>query len=132
MIHSFRLEYGTDLRLGIEEYCLKHNIKSMALITCVGCVYTCNIRLADGKSIYNDLNNYEIVSLCGTSSVDGSHLHISLANIKANVIGGHLCYGTFVNTTAEIVILEIENSVFSRQFDENTGYNELVIKEIIN
>ena len=63
-------------------------------------------------------------------SVDGCHLHISLSDENLNVIGGHLKNNCLVNVTAEIVLAEFENLEFGREFDENTGYEELTIKEI--
>ena len=46
----------------------------------------------------------EILSLCGTLSTDGAHLHITVANSNGAVIGGHLCCGSLVRTTAELGI----------------------------
>jgi hypothetical protein len=47
-----------------------------------------------------------------------------------STIGGHLVEGCLVNTTAEIVILELNNFEFSSKFDEKTGYDELLINKI--
>ena len=71
---------------------------------------------------------FEIVSLVGTFSLDGCHLHISLSDKDGNVIGGHLKEGCAIFTTAEIVISEIENMVFFREMDESTGFKELIVK----
>ena len=43
------------------------------------------------------------------------------------MIGGHLLDGCIVNTTAEIVLLELPGVRFSGAFDVSTGYRELVI-----
>jgi hypothetical protein len=66
----------------------------------------------------------------GTVSKDRLHLHISLSKADLSTIGGHLVEGCLVNTTCELVIIELENFAFSKVFDETTGYNELLIKEI--
>ena len=78
--HAFRLTYGMDLRQGIEDYCRDNDIHSAAIVTVVGCVYRARIRLADGETIEEYDDRYEIVSLTGTVSPDGSHMHVSLAD----------------------------------------------------
>ena len=41
----------------------------------------------------------------------------------------HLLENNIVHTTAEIIIGEIENTTFSRQFDKKAGFNELLINK---
>ena len=128
--HAFRLTYGMDLRQGIEDYCRDNNIHSAAIVTVVGCVYRARIRLADGETIEEYDDRYEIVSLTGTISPDGSHMHISLADEDGRVIGGHMCNGCLVNTTAEVVLVSLDEEYrFSREYDDSTGYDELVIRK---
>lgn len=127
-LHAFRLTYGMDLRKEIENYQKKHNILSGCIISCVGCVYEARIRAAGGKKIEERKQDYEIVSLTGTLSQNGVHLHISLSDENLNTIGGHLTYGCFINTTAEIVLMELDEFSFTREYDESTGYDELVIQ----
>jgi predicted DNA-binding protein with PD1-like motif len=43
-----------------------------------------------------------LISAVGSLSV--AHLHITIANSKGAVIGGHLCAGSLVRTTAELRI----------------------------
>ncbi len=129
MILVKRLQYGDDLKKEIENLCYENNITSAVVVSSVGCVYKATIRLADGKTIkeYND--NYEILSVNGTISRDGSHLHISFSDINGDTFGGHLCYNTFVNTTCELVLVGVDEYSFTREHDEKTGYDELVIKK---
>ena len=128
--HAFRLTYGMDLRQGIEEYCRDNDIHSAAIVTVVGCVYRARIRLADGETIEEYDDRYEIVSLTGTVSPDGSHMHVSLADENGRVIGGHMCDGCLVNTTAEVVLVSLDEEYrFSREYDDSTGYDELVIRK---
>ena len=70
---------------------------------------------------------FEIVSLTGTVSRHGCHLHMALSDHQGNVVGGHVLEGCEVFTTAEIVIGECVNHVFSREHDEETGFDELVV-----
>ncbi|MBQ3384800.1 MAG: DNA-binding protein [Erysipelotrichaceae bacterium] len=128
--HAFRLTYGTDLRQGIETYCKDNDIKAGCIVTCVGCVYKASFRSADGKTVINYDGRYEIVSLTGTLSSNGVHFHISLSDEAGNVRGGHLTYGTMVNTTAEIVLLSLDEEYdFKREYDQTTGYNEIIIRD---
>ena len=71
----------------------------------------------------------EIVSLMGTVSEHGCHLHASFSRADLSAFGGHLLPGCIVNTTAEIVLAEIPDRVFTRQPDGETGYDELVIRQ---
>ena len=70
------------------------------------------------------------MSLTGTVAEAGCHLHISLSREDLSVLGGHLRPGCLVNTTAEIVLLELEGTAFSRESDPATGYDELVIRNL--
>jgi hypothetical protein len=45
------------------------------------------------------------------------------------VIGGHLCAGSLVRTTAELLIALLPEWRFSRRIDPATGYAELVIRQ---
>ncbi|MBT3451450.1 DUF296 domain-containing protein, partial [archaeon] len=74
--------------------------------------------------------NFEIVSLIGTLSQDGNHTHISVSDNLGHTIGGHLKKGCIIHTTAEIVIIELKKFNFSREFDHQTGFKELVINNL--
>ncbi|MGA1484026.1 MAG: PCC domain-containing protein, partial [Vulcanococcus sp.] len=69
----------------------------------------------------------EILSLSGTLSPDGAHLHVAIADRNGTVIGGHLCAGSLVRTTAELVIGLLPEWQFRRELDPATGYAELRI-----
>lgn len=126
--HALRLVYGCDLKAEIESYCVQNQIDTCGIITCVGCVNQLRLRLADGKSVRQWNKQFEIVSLVGTVSNGKSHIHFSGSDIEGRCIGGHLLEGTLVNTTAEIILAELETISFVREFDETTGYDELVIR----
>ena len=74
-----------------------------------------------------DTGNYEIVSLVGTVSA-GGHLHASFSDDQGNVFGGHVMGDMYVYTTAEIILGDCQGAVFTREYDEKSGYPELVIK----
>ncbi len=127
--HVFRLRHGDDLLLSIADYCQTHNIQAGCVSCCVGCVTEAQIRSADGRTMHRLCQRLEIVSLTGTVSKNRCHLHVSFSKENLDVVGGHLCPGCLVNTTAEIVLTEIEDVVFSKEFDPETGYNELHIEK---
>ena len=130
--YAIRLVKGQDLYNSIFEFCKKNNIEAGTVISGVGCLTTAKIRGADGKKIHTLTEPLEIVSLMGTVSKHRLHIHISLAKENLNVIGGHMVEGCLVNTTCEIVIVELEKYKFNKFFDKNTGYNEILIEENIS
>lgn len=69
---------------------------------------------------------FEVLSLVGTLSPDGLHLHASLGDETGAVCGGHLVRAT-VHTTAEIVVGVARSLTFSRKMDPGTGFKELVV-----
>ena len=70
----------------------------------------------------------EIVSLTGTLSADGLHVHIALSRSDGACIGGHVVHGCIVHTTAELVIGELTDVAFRRPLDPATGYGELSVE----
>lgn len=124
--HAFRLHPKQDLKLSLESYIKENQILSAVILTCVGSLTSATLRLA-GETIKTFEGPFEIVSLVGTFSSDGCHLHISLSDKNGNTIGGHLKEGCLINTTAEIIIDELKNFIFTREFDNETGFKELVI-----
>ncbi|PAB59688.1 PPC domain-containing DNA-binding protein [Anaeromicrobium sediminis] len=128
--HSLRLTKHMDLKEKLVEFTKENNISAGIILTCVGCIYKGTIRLADGVSTKAFDEKLEILSLSGTLSKDGVHLHISLSTKDGMVFGGHLMDGCLINTTAEIVIGSLPDTIFSREFDSSTGYTELLISKI--
>ena len=128
MYKCFRLTNGMDLKEEIEKYSINNNISGV-ILSSVGCLNKLVIRLADGESILKKDGNFEIVSITGTLSPNGVHIHISVSDEFGNTIGGHLKNGCIVNTTAEVCLVLFDNIKFSRTFDGSTGYDELVVNE---
>ena len=69
---------------------------------------------------------FEVLSLVGTLSPGGLHLHASLGDERGAMCGGHLVRAT-VHTTAEIVVGVAHSLAFSREMDPGTGFKELVV-----
>jgi predicted DNA-binding protein with PD1-like motif len=128
---ALRLKPGVEIKSAIQAYVQEHDLRAGAIVSCVGSTATAYLRLSNAKagedgSFLELRQPSEIVSLTGTVSVKGSHLHISLGDEKGDVFGGHLVNAT-VNTTCELVIAELNDLEFSRPKDEATGYGELEV-----
>lgn len=128
MYKCFRFTKGMDLKAEIEKYAIDNKVSGV-ILSSVGCLNQLVIRLADGKSILKKEGQFEIVSVTGTLSPDGVHIHISVSDEEGNTIGGHLKDGCIVNTTAEVCLQLFDDIKFAREFDQETGYDELVIHE---
>ena len=128
MYHAFRLTKGMDLKKEIEDFSISNKVSGVVLSS-VGCLSHLTIRLADSTTIMDVDGAFEIVSVMGTLSEDGVHIHISVSDETGKTIGGHLKDGCIVNTTAEVVLALFDDIKFNRKFDENTGYEELVVSE---
>jgi len=128
-IRALRLQPDQDLKVSLKNYARENQIKAGVILTCVGSLKLATLRMANGLDVKIFEDKYELVSLVGTFSADGCHLHISLSDRNGNVIGGHVKEGCMIFTTAEIVLGEIQNMSFTREMDNNTGFKELVIKQ---
>jgi len=130
--HAFRLKPGNDLKIEIESYVKANNIQA-GWITCgVGSLTDYNIRFANQPDGSIGSGYFEIVSLTGTVSVHGSHIHLSISDGIGKTIGGHLLDNNLIYTTAEIIIQESQDFVFTREKDGSTPWEELRIRIINN
>jgi predicted DNA-binding protein with PD1-like motif len=127
--HAFRLKPGQDLRKEVEDYVKQHNIQAGWIITCVGSLTQAHLRFANQTNGTTLNGHFEIVSLAGTISSNGSHLHLSVSDSVGKTTGGHLLSGSLVYTTAEIVIGESSELIFTREKDGSTPWQELQIKK---
>lgn len=127
-IYAVRLIEGMDLKNEIQRLVEKKQIKAGVILSSVGCISKARFRVADGINIKEIDENMEILSLNGTLSPKGVHLHISCSDSDGISFGGHLVEGNVVNTTCELVIGILENYKFDRVMDSDTGYEELTIE----
>ncbi len=125
--HVFRLHRGCDLKSSLTHYAAQHHIPAAIILSCVGCVSSAKIRDASGVTVRSIDEHCEIVSATGTVSESRCHVHISLSREDLSTVGGHLCEGCIINTTCEVVLLELDDVRFDRAFDPETGYDELAI-----
>ena len=122
-----RLQPGADLRLALEAWMGEQQEQAGCVISAVGSLSLAQLRLAGATQATAVHGELEIIKLSGTLSPDGAHLHIAVADSSGAVIGGHLCAGSLVRTTAELVIGLLPEWRFRRELDPVTGYTELQI-----
>ena len=131
MACACRIRPGQELVEALRSLARANNLLAAAVIACVGSAdYVC-LRLASATSgqpepLIQLHGPVEILSLSGTLTADGHHLHASIADERGRVVGGHLVR-LRVRTTVEVVLGECATYEFLRQPDEETGYNELVV-----
>lgn len=125
-LHSVRLHRGEDLLRSIKELASQQQIKAGVVLSAVGCVEQAMLRDASGVTIREVKEHCEIVSLNGTVSATRCHLHLALSKEDLSTIGGHMKEGCIINTTCELVIAELPGQKIGVEFDEETGYDELI------
>ena len=128
--HAFRLKPGQDLKQEVQKLVDEKQVKAGWISTCVGSLTNYMIRFANQPNGNNDSGHFEIVSLTGTVSTNGSHLHISISDSTGKTISGHLMDGCKIYTTAEIVILSSNDLVFKREKDGTIPWEELQVEEV--
>ncbi len=126
--HTFRLKPQQDLFDSIEAFAKQNNIEAGCVLSSVGSLTHATLRLAN-REYYNEYDgHFEIVSMTGTVSIHGSHIHVAISDGDGVTIGGHLVSGCKIYTTAEIVLLELDDVVYKRElFENDSGYEELVV-----
>lgn len=127
-VQPLRLPPGSDLRLALEQLLRDKDVRAGWLISGIGSLSLAPLRLAGQEQITTLRGDLEILTLSGSLSPDGAHLHLSVADGQGNVCGGHLAMGSRVRTTAELLLAWLPDWSFSRQLDPATGCRELVIR----
>ena len=122
-----RLAPGACLKEAIFDMVHEHKMNAGSVASCVGSLSTLNIRLAGAEETLSLREPLEIVSLIGTLSPEHLHIHISVAKRSGEVVGGHLLDSSVIDTTAELVIFSYPSYRFTREFDNQTGFTELVV-----
>ena len=122
-----RLRPGADLRRELEAR--GQALGGAAFVLCgIGSLQGLRIRLAADAHETGLEGCFEILSLSGSLSRGGAHLHIAAADEAGRVLGGHLCYGNRVRTTAEVLVARLDGWALDREPDRDTGFEELVVR----
>ena len=131
-VHAVRLTPGTDLKDALQRLTTEHALAAGCILSGVGSLSHARLRMPGGfgeAEVFRTFDEpMEIVSLAGTLSPDGLHVHVSLSRRDGACVGGHLVQGCRVNTTAELVIAELSHLQFRRPPDPATGYGELSVQ----
>lgn len=128
-LFPLRLPPGADLREALEKAVASHDCTAAFVISGIGSLRPARLRLAaagEPETLDIDL---EILTLAGTISASGSHLHMSVAGADGRVLGGHVARGCIVRTTAEVLLVALRDWSFAREPDPATGFAELVVRK---
>jgi uncharacterized protein len=124
---ALRLPPDVDLRQTLQSIAHAENITAGIILSGIGSLKTVALRFA-GQNTHTTIDaKHEILTIGGTISTEGIHLHMSVANAQGQVIGGHVVDGCIIYTTAEITIGILPDLQFQRQLDGRTGFAELTI-----
>lgn len=125
-----RLAPGADLRLELEALLDRHRSAAAWVVQGIGSLSVAQLRFAGHPGPTELRGDLEILTLAGSLSPDGAHLHMSVADAEGRVTGGHACAGCTVRTTAELLVALLPRHRFRRMLDETTGFPELAIASL--
>lgn len=128
-IYPLRLHPAQDLRQELKAFAIAHHIQAGYILSAIGSFQQVALRFADQPTSTVLAGRYELLSLSGTLSIHGLHLHLAIADTQGHTLGGHLTDGCIIYTTAEILIGASEEFIFLRTFDTQTGFLELEIRQ---
>ncbi|MCP9930210.1 DNA-binding protein [Cyanobium sp. AMD-g] len=122
-----RLPPGVDLRGELEALALQDQGLSGFIVCGIGSLERAVLRFADQDEGTVLAGPQEVLTLTGSLNGDGAHLHVMVADVTGHALGGHLCHGSRVRTTMEILLLCPEGWQLGRERDAATGHLELTI-----
>ncbi|MFM0605256.1 DNA-binding protein [Paraburkholderia sediminicola] len=126
--HPLRLFPGDDLRVALEDVLRQVKVQAAFVIQGIGSLSVAQLRFAGDEDPTELRDDLEILTLAGSLSSDGAHLHMSVSDSRGRVFGGHVGRGCTVRTTAEILLALLPEHRFSRERDFDSGFMELVIR----
>ncbi|MDL9997635.1 DNA-binding protein [Variovorax sp. J22P240] len=124
-----RLNPGDDLRRTLDAALALHGCAAAFVVAGIGSLSAARLRFAGVETPEALAGDLEILTLSGTLSPDGSHLHMSVADAQGQIFGGHVAPGCVVRTTAEVLVAWLPEWRLTREFDAATGYAELTIRK---
>ncbi len=122
-----RLPPGVDLRGELERMVQEDPPCSGFIVCGIGSLEHPVLRFADQAQGVVLAGPQEVITIAGSVSMDGAHLHLVVADSEGHTLGGHLCYGSRVRTTMELLLLCPEGWQLGRERDAATGHLELTI-----
>lgn len=127
-IRALRLHPGADLRRALELEARRPAAAPAFLLSGIGSLAGARLRPAGAEGAIELPGDLEILTLAGSLSRQGVHLHAAVADAEGRVFGGHVLPGCRVRTTAELVLAELRDQQLARRADPRTGYRELAIR----
>jgi predicted DNA-binding protein with PD1-like motif len=125
---ALRIGAGADLRATLAGVPALHGLQAAFVLQGIGSLSVAAIRYAGQPDCDVLVGDLEILTLGGSLSPDGPHLHISVSDAAGRVIGGHVGPGCIVRTTAEVLVALLPDLRFTREDDPATGFKELVVR----
>lgn len=123
-----RLKPGEDLRGALEAVLTQQAIEGAFVLAGIGSLSQAMVRPAGIAQADGHREDLELLTLSGSLSVHGAHLHATLSRADGSVFGGHVAHGCIVRTTAEVLVGLLPGWKLERTVDETTGYAELVAR----
>jgi predicted DNA-binding protein with PD1-like motif len=125
-----RLPPGDDLRAALEAVLAQSGASAAFVLQGVGSLGSTRLRLAGRTEPEALSGDFEILTLAGSLSPGGAHLHMSVADASGRVLGGHVAPGCIVRTTVEVLLVLLPEHRFARIADPRTGFAELSIESL--
>jgi len=123
-----RLHPGDDVRAAVVEALRGSGLTAAFVVQGIGSLSVAQLRYAGQLEATELRSDLEILTLAGSISPDGAHLHMSVSDAEGRVFGGHVGAGCLVRTTAELLLALLPDQHFSRRHDPGTGYLELMFE----
>lgn len=127
-LHPVRLIPKQDLREALQSVLADSGLGAAFVVSGIGSLDGAWIRYAGVSEATRLEGDLEILTLAGSLSPDGVHLHITVSDAAGKVVGGHVAPGCIVRTTAEILLALLPDVRFSREPDPASGWDELVVR----
>ena len=125
-----RLRPRQDLRSALQAILAEHKVSAAFVVQGIGSLSSARIRFAGMNEATEVQGDLEILTLAGSLSPDGVHLHMTVSDAQGRVTGGHVAPGCIVRTTAEILLALLPDHQFSRAPDAESGWDELVVRPL--
>jgi len=128
--YGLRLLPGQDLRESLREFARQHQLEAGVILTAIGSFEQAALRFAARSQSSIIPGPLELISLNGTLSRHGLHIHGTVADENGQLAAGHVSTGCIIRTTAEIAIAQLPHLSFQRRHDPPTGYLELTVESL--
>lgn len=125
-----RLPPGVDLRRALDDLAAAQPSASAFVVAGIGSLVEARLRYAGEAAETRIEGPLEILSLSGTLSAGGSHLHMAVSDAAGRVYGGHVGRGNVVRTTAEVLLAPLPDWSLTRAHDPATGFSELLVRRL--